>query len=86
MIDESIRLKRKLIELEGSVQNLNMLFELNAVKKKAEEIERLGKIIDYEADTLNTINLRNALINLKAFISQVEASDEYRQEEEKDNE
>ena len=86
MIDENIRLKRKLLELEEQVGRFNILFEYRAVRKHLSDIERLGKLVDFDAKTLDTLNLRNAVSNLKTFVQQVETSDDFKEELEKENE
>lgn len=79
MEDEIIRLKRRLIEIESTIDVLDLHFEKQKIEKSIDEISRFGRIIQNETD-LNVDLLKTATLALKSFIQQVEKSEEYNQE------
>lgn len=86
MIDESIRLKRKLMEISVQADRFNLLAEKYQLQKNLNEIEQLGRVVDQEARVMDITQFKTAILMIKDFISKIEVSEEYSEELKKDEE
>lgn len=79
-VNEIMRIKRKIIELESIMSFYDLQYEKYKLEQNLKQIERLGKIIKFDVKQNETEDLKSAIFSLKKFISKVESTEEYEKE------